>query len=145
MSDLLSDLEKTLNFPADISSNLRAHVTKIEGYLSDAAREAQQAEVFHTALPALPAQSSRIRPHTPTPLPSPALFNPFDDVQAVPTQMMPMPEGYTFELPQEHQAQLQSDLMSAWPDWTGGFFDMGETSTLTGSDWLFGLPGANSN
>lgn len=144
MSDLLSGFETALNFPSDISGNLRSHVTKIEGYLLDAARDARHTEGFQNAPPNATTHNGRIRPHTPTPLPSPALFNPFDELQAVPTQMIPMPEGYTFEFPQEHQTQLQTDLMSAWPDWTGGLFDTGDNSTLTGSDWLFGLPGAST-
>lgn len=123
MVDILSALEFALNFPADISSNLRTHVSRVEGYLAQAS--------WNT----LPTQGPlAVNDLVTNPPPSPPIYtyNPFEDPEISP--------GFRFELPQEHQASLQSDLTAGWPlDFGGGVFDFladGPGWDTSGS-WLF--------
>lgn len=98
MVNILSALEQTLNFPGDISSNLKSHVSRVEGYLSQASRVSAPAEYSSTATGDLTLPSNLGPLFTNGPFEAPS-FTP----------------DFTFQLPEDHQAQLRTHLTADWP------------------------------
>lgn len=51
MVDLLASLESVLSSAEGGSARLKAHVARIDQYMTNAALEKQQSQVYHSALP----------------------------------------------------------------------------------------------
>jgi hypothetical protein len=126
MIDLLSGLERTLSLGSDVSVKLRGHVAQIEAYMEEAARTAQQSQVYHSVIP----QYS----HQPHANPPPSLDNAPPDVfvdATVPGNDAMLAgdldlwsNNFVFDWPSDHQIALQSDLTENWPfDFGGGMYD----------------------
>ena len=136
MADLLSGLETALSFKPDISTKLKAHVTKIDEYMAKAALEAQRAQVYHSALPRqaqsmdrLPAESSGDIITLPDAITS--------TIPQTTSEILPV-DDWTFELSPTQQMQLQNDLTTDWPfDFGNGVFDFlnGGNGSDTGLNW----------
>jgi hypothetical protein len=126
MIDLLSGLERSLSLASDVSVKLRGHVAQIESYMEQAAKTAQQAQVFHSVIPQF-TQNSTATVAAGVP---PAL-DPFDtgDVLSKTTDIFASESDlwkndFTFEWPSDHQVALQTDLTENWPfDFGGGMYD----------------------
>ena len=131
LADLLAGLELALSLTSDISIKLKAHVSKIDGYMASAALEAQREQVYH--LPR-PYQMSDSHERTAQPLDTDQGTSPqkakTDGDFAIPDLF----GDWTFELSPDHRLQLQTDLTTDWPihvgrngmpDYFGGSFGSG--------------------
>jgi hypothetical protein len=128
MIDLLSGLERSLSLASDVSVKLRGHVAQIESYMEQAAKTAQQAQVFHSVIPQY-TQNSTTTVGAGV-LDNPPALDPFDTGDVPNTTDIFASESdlwkndFTFEWPSDHQVALQTDLTENWPfDFGGGMYD----------------------
>jgi hypothetical protein len=129
MIDLLSGLERSLSLSSDVSVKLRGHVAQIESYMEQAAKTAQQAQVFHSVIPQFTQNSTatvaagvRDDPPATDPFDTGDVLSQTNDIFASDPDLWK--NDFTFEWPSDHQVALQTDLTENWPfDFGGGMYD----------------------
>jgi hypothetical protein len=130
MIDLLSGLERSLSLASDVSVKLRGHVAQIETYMDQAARTAQQSQVFHSVVPQYTLNTTSISPSGPTAFSTDHNNAGNGVIESTTTtgdpagQLDLWADDFTFEWPSDHQIALQTDLTENWPfDVGGGLYD----------------------
>jgi len=129
MIDLLSGLERSLSLASDVSVKLRGHVAQIESYMEQAAKTAQQAQVFHSVIPQFTQNSTAAvaagvhdDPPAPDPFDTGNVLPESNDIFASESDLWK--NDFTFEWPSDHQVALQTDLTENWPfDFGNGMYD----------------------
>jgi hypothetical protein len=129
MIDLLSGLERSLSLASDVSVKLRGHVAQIESYMEQAAKTAQQAQVFHSVIPQYTQNSTTTvvagivhEPSATDPFDTGDTFTNTNDIFASDPDLWK--NDFTFEWPSDHQVALQTDLTENWPfDFGSGMYD----------------------
>lgn len=129
MIDLLSGLERSLSLASDVSVKLRGHVAQIETYMEQAAKTAQQGQVFHSVIPQYTHNSTTnvtggVNESPPPPRHVDTVDLPSDADDIFPGDLDLWNNDFTFEWPSDHQIALQTDLTENWPfDFGGGMYD----------------------
>lgn len=127
MIDLLSGLERSLSLASDVSVKLRGHVAQIETYMEQAAKTAQQGQVFHSVIPQYTpstAVAAHLADARSAPDPSEKEILPSDANDTFADDLDLWRNDFTFEWPSDHQIALQTDLTENWPfDFGGGMYD----------------------